>query len=52
MLGFQSLINLISLFLIFLYRKTLIGKKLPAEEIFEEFIFVIQDFKISEICGI
>ena len=26
------------------------GKKLLAEEIFEEFSFVIQDFKISEIC--
>ena len=27
------------------------GKKLLADEIFEEFSFVIQHFKISEICG-
>ena len=27
------------------------GKKLLAEEIFEEFSFVIQEFKIGEICG-
>ena len=27
------------------------GKKLLAEEIFEEFSFVIQDFEIGDICG-